>query len=279
MNRLQLCAVLLLATLFTACQMPSPSGASIPVPSGGTSGGSSGSAGGSGGTSGGSTGSSGGSSGGTGGSSGGSAGGATASGGAGLPTPSGGNSGSSGSEQGDGGTSTANGSTADSAESGQTVGDLDGVLDESLDDFDDNVLGQDAGSKSDIDILNPAGGGSSAGISSDEPIFEEGDLGAPGGMVVEDSEIEQRASEGGGASGASGGGGAGAPGEQQTVASASSGNASGGEGDLIPIPDDVGDGQGDDIVLRQIRDAAEKEKDPVLREKLWDEYRRIKKQR
>ena len=38
------------------------------------------------------------------------------------------------------------------------------------------------------------------------------------------------------------------------------------------------DGQGDDIVLRQIRDAASKEQDPVLREKLWDEYRRIKNQ-
>ena len=46
----------------------------------------------------------------------------------------------------------------------------------------------------------------------------------------------------------------------------------------IPIPDDIGDGQGDDIVLRQIRDAAMKESDPLLREKLWDEYRRIKNQ-
>ena len=41
---------------------------------------------------------------------------------------------------------------------------------------------------------------------------------------------------------------------------------------------DIDDGQGDDIVLRQIRDAASKEQDPVLREKLWDEYRRIKNQ-
>ena len=47
---------------------------------------------------------------------------------------------------------------------------------------------------------------------------------------------------------------------------------------MVPIPEDIDDGQGDDIVLRQIRDAAMKEKDPVLRERLWDEYRRIKNQ-
>ncbi|MDG1082189.1 MAG: hypothetical protein P8P14_07375, partial [Porticoccaceae bacterium] len=50
------------------------------------------------------------------------------------------------------------------------------------------------------------------------------------------------------------------------------------QADIIPIPEDIGDGQGDDIVLRQIRDAASKEQDPILREKLWDEYRRIKDQ-
>lgn len=32
----------------------------------------------------------------------------------------------------------------------------------------------------------------------------------------------------------------------------------------------------DDIVARQLREAAEKETDPVLREKLWEEYRRYK---
>jgi hypothetical protein len=42
------------------------------------------------------------------------------------------------------------------------------------------------------------------------------------------------------------------------------------------IPDDVGDGRDDDIVARQLREAAENEKDPELREKLWDEYRTYK---
>ena len=35
-------------------------------------------------------------------------------------------------------------------------------------------------------------------------------------------------------------------------------------------------GNDDDVVARQIREAAEDEKDPVLKEKLWEEYRKIK---
>jgi hypothetical protein len=42
------------------------------------------------------------------------------------------------------------------------------------------------------------------------------------------------------------------------------------------VPPDVGDGSDDDIVARQLREAAEKETDPELREKLWDEYRTYK---
>jgi hypothetical protein len=42
-------------------------------------------------------------------------------------------------------------------------------------------------------------------------------------------------------------------------------------------PADVPDGSDDDVVARQIREAAMKETDPELREKLWEEYRRYKK--
>ena len=38
-------------------------------------------------------------------------------------------------------------------------------------------------------------------------------------------------------------------------------------------PDDVGDGSDDDIVAKQLREAAEKETDPELRKRLWEEYR------
>lgn len=42
------------------------------------------------------------------------------------------------------------------------------------------------------------------------------------------------------------------------------------------VPADVGDGSNDDIVARQLREAAMAEDDPELREKLWEEYRRYK---
>lgn len=47
--------------------------------------------------------------------------------------------------------------------------------------------------------------------------------------------------------------------------------------DISPAPGDVGDGQDDDIIARQLREAAQKEQDPELRAKLWDEYRKYKK--
>ena len=50
-----------------------------------------------------------------------------------------------------------------------------------------------------------------------------------------------------------------------------------GDTDNSRIPNDVGDGRDDDIVARQLREAAMKEEDPELREKLWDEYRAYKK--
>ena len=36
------------------------------------------------------------------------------------------------------------------------------------------------------------------------------------------------------------------------------------------------DGSDDDVVMRQVREAAERETDPVLQNKLWDEYRKLK---
>lgn len=45
-----------------------------------------------------------------------------------------------------------------------------------------------------------------------------------------------------------------------------------------PPPSDIPSGDDDDVVARQIREAAERETDPVLREKLWQEYRKYKNQ-
>jgi len=44
----------------------------------------------------------------------------------------------------------------------------------------------------------------------------------------------------------------------------------------VPVSEPVPDGSDDDIVARQLREAAEKETDPELKKKLWEEYRRYK---
>lgn len=49
-----------------------------------------------------------------------------------------------------------------------------------------------------------------------------------------------------------------------------------GSNDADRVPVDVGDGHDDDVVARQIREAAMKEEDPAIRDKLWEEYRRYK---
>ena len=42
-------------------------------------------------------------------------------------------------------------------------------------------------------------------------------------------------------------------------------------------PDNIPDARDDDIIARQLREAAMQEEDPVLQEKLWEEYRKYKK--
>ena len=60
------------------------------------------------------------------------------------------------------------------------------------------------------------------------------------------------------------------------VATAPEGTPSQDQADASRVPADVGDGRNDDVVARQIREAAMAEEDPKIREKLWDEYRRYK---
>lgn len=45
---------------------------------------------------------------------------------------------------------------------------------------------------------------------------------------------------------------------------------------VAPLPSDIPSGDQDDVVARQLREAAMKETDPELREKLWNEYRKYK---
>lgn len=141
---------------------------------------------------------------------------------------------------------------------------LDQALDESLEGFDNSVSGS-LNADNVIDILSPSG---SSDMQSDNtaPSFEEklDDM-----MTEENTDIVQRASPESDplAAGA-------LPTEKSNTNSSHRSNQ-GQSSESIPIPEDVGDGRNDNIVQRQIREAAMRETDPVLRNRLWDEYRKI----
>lgn len=105
-------------------------------------------------------------------------------------------------------------------------------------------------------------------FGDDNPLFEEADItedsDGPAGSASEETE----------------GGGGGVYSEnssetgRETVAPRNGGvNTSKGGSQ---VPSNIPDGSDDDIVARQIREAAMKEQDPVLQEKLWEEYRKYK---
>ena len=48
------------------------------------------------------------------------------------------------------------------------------------------------------------------------------------------------------------------------------------DGAKYPPPADIPSGNDDDVVARQLREAAMREPDPAIREKLWAEYRKYK---
>ena len=137
---------------------------------------------------------------------------------------------------------------------GPSLEELDSNLENSLDDFDSRVSG--SGGESGIDVLDPMGGRTLA-ADSDQPMYEE--------LEENGNPVAARADQGAGEAKSSG-----------DLESMPSKNQNSGNATTIPIPDDIGEGQGDDIVERQIREAASRETDPILREKLWEEYRRAK---
>ncbi len=63
------------------------------------------------------------------------------------------------------------------------------------------------------------------------------------------------------------------PGGQQGSPGVGGGSSNGESQETFPPPEDIPSGRDDDIVARQLREAAMREPDPELREALWDEYR------
>jgi len=150
---------------------------------------------------------------------------------------------------------------------------LDRELDSSLSEFDALILREQEILEQRREAAAAAGGGGGAG-TAEVGGREGGDEGAEGGDETE------TASEGRGTGGSPdnpsgeevGAKDVGAEeGARPEGSEAETGEVSNGR-----IPPDVGDGSDDDIVARQLREAAMKEEDPELREKLWDEYRAYK---
>lgn len=169
-----------------------------------------------------------------------------------------------------------------SAELAADSRDLDRELERALEEFDRALDRQQ--SAGEVDILSQQGRAMPLDHGSAFDEAAPGEL-AAGATASEDQTIAGRASGGSGMDGASSGRDSSDTGEGERADSANGNSGSTDSGALgagaggqqpLPVPEDIGDGQGDDIVLRQIREAALRERDPALREKLWDEYRRIK---
>jgi hypothetical protein len=124
------------------------------------------------------------------------------------------------------------------------------------------------------------GGGSGSGAGDAEGEADAGEAGAsgagPGGG--DEGEAEPGAGEAseGGVAGGRGESAGNRTGQQGGGGGVGGGGPLGGSGPNA-VPADIPDGRDDDIIARQLREAAMKETDPELRERLWEEYRQYKK--
>ena len=155
---------------------------------------------------------------------------------------------------------------------------LEGELDASLENYDGMILRErgyilnrrnQKGSEEDLE--DPANGE----VPYDEDLGDENSSGTAGAKGQADAKGQEGAPNGDASSPseseASGGGNR--PGSQaRRSGDYKHGNRS------TPPPENIPDGSDDDVVARQIREAAMQEQDPALREKLWEEYRKYKNQ-
>ncbi len=180
---------------------------------------------------------------------------------------------------------------------------LDRQLDASLGEFDEMLLREQRllserprRSESSAASGGSAGGGAGAAASAAGAEGTEGAAGASGswaeGAGAERGAEAAAAAEAGAAGGraeaeaaAQAGATGGTLGAESTetgraapvdTAAADQADQDRGRGTVRGAPPDIPDGRDDDIVARQIREAAERETDPALQRKLWDEYRRYK---
>jgi len=176
---------------------------------------------------------------------------------------------------------------------GNGTGDLDAIFNKSLGDFDGAMEGE-------REVIAAAGGGSAKAAGQREQGDADAVTNGGGGMPDFEADAPTGAGGSAGQQGTVGQSGAGMPGDQASQgASGQAGTGvQGAEGNVgevgqpgsgvgkdsgsadkatVKLPDDIPvDGSGDDVVGRQIREAAiaMQESNPQAAEKLWDEYRR-----
>jgi hypothetical protein len=131
---------------------------------------------------------------------------------------------------------------------------LDAELFTGLGEFDEMLLREQERVRAAAPMTDAAGGGGGAGDAGSA----EGAEGTDGAVGAEGTDGESGAESVDGNDGARAGTGARRQGRSQGT------------------PPDIPDGSDDDVVARQLREAAEKETDPELKKKLWEEYRKYK---
>jgi hypothetical protein len=145
----------------------------------------------------------------------------------------------------------------------EQVAALDARLMAGLGEYDERLLREKARIKSAAPNTNLDGGGAGAGMG--------GEGGAAGNGADTDANgraADEAAADDGRGTGESG----------VRIAGAAADNSAGAaeRSEASDPPADIADGGDDDVVARQLREAAEKETDSELKAKLWEEYRRYK---
>jgi hypothetical protein len=151
---------------------------------------------------------------------------------------------------------------------------LDARLEAGMGEYDEKLLREQERIKAATPNDNSASGGGIGGGSGEDGSGAEGNSGDSGDSGGMNGDSEGGNQDAGGAS--SGDQGAEGIGGRPPGGPADSSTGSGEAGNESDQPEDIPDGSDDDVVARQLREAAEKENDPELKAKLWEEYRRYK---
>jgi len=153
----------------------------------------------------------------------------------------------------------------------EQVAALDARLMAGLGEYDERLLREQERIKAAAPNTNVNSGGTGGGMGG------EGSGGGTGSEGSDGDGTDSGAdSQGGDEAVADGKQGPGAGGDQRAGGPADSSAGAGDGGKDSAQPADIPDGSDDDVVARQLREAAEKETDPELKARLWEEYRRYK---